>query len=204
MYYSFFCFSFISCHSAQFSLEDHQHIEEIPVSGRYFWIFCLTGDVPCHRLFFLCPVVLGSTRVVKLFSSSCSVVRSPYFLLLSCLCLFTSHTWYKRYCNWKPHTSRKCEWVSMFLFCCPTSLWCTVSCSCSYWCLLFFVFSLTEKVQFKPCIINIQNSSLTNCIIGNNNRQCITCDQLSLLAQNDAINGKSSTAGNIGQVLLAL
>ncbi|XP_067251422.1 uncharacterized protein si:dkey-29h14.10 [Chanodichthys erythropterus] len=46
----------------------------------------------------------------------------------------------------------------------------------------------SEKVQFKPCIINIQNSSLTNCIIGNNNRQCITCDQHSLLAQNDAIN----------------
>ncbi|XP_043116847.1 uncharacterized protein si:dkey-29h14.10 isoform X2 [Puntigrus tetrazona] len=47
---------------------------------------------------------------------------------------------------------------------------------------------LSEKLQFTPCIINIQNSSLTNCIIGNNNRQCITCDQHSLLAQNDASN----------------
>lgn len=45
----------------------------------------------------------------------------------------------------------------------------------------------SEKVQFTPCIINIQNSSLANCIIGNNNSQCITCDQHSLLAQNDAI-----------------
>ncbi|XP_042596936.1 uncharacterized protein LOC109048883 [Cyprinus carpio] len=45
---------------------------------------------------------------------------------------------------------------------------------------------LSEKLQFTPCIINIKNSSLTNCIIGNNNRQCITCDQHSLLAQNDA------------------
>ncbi|KAF4103201.1 uncharacterized protein si:dkey-29h14.10 [Onychostoma macrolepis] len=47
---------------------------------------------------------------------------------------------------------------------------------------------LSEKLQFTPCIINIQNSSLTNCIIGNNNRQCITCDQHSLLAQNDETN----------------
>ncbi|KAG1947538.1 uncharacterized protein si:dkey-29h14.10 isoform X1 [Pimephales promelas] len=45
----------------------------------------------------------------------------------------------------------------------------------------------SEKMQFTPCIINIQNSSLTNCIIGNNNSQCITCDQQSLLARNDAI-----------------
>ncbi|KAK7157708.1 hypothetical protein R3I93_009027 [Phoxinus phoxinus] len=45
----------------------------------------------------------------------------------------------------------------------------------------------SEKMQFTPCIINIQNSSLNNCIIGNNNRQCITCDQHSLLARNDAI-----------------
>lgn len=47
---------------------------------------------------------------------------------------------------------------------------------------------LSEKLQFTPCIINIQNSSLTNCIIGNNNRQCITCDQHSLLTQNDESN----------------
>lgn len=47
---------------------------------------------------------------------------------------------------------------------------------------------LSEKLQFTPCIINIQNSSLTNCIIGNNNRQCATCDQHSLLPQNDASN----------------
>ncbi|XP_050987001.1 uncharacterized protein si:dkey-29h14.10 [Labeo rohita] len=46
---------------------------------------------------------------------------------------------------------------------------------------------LSEKLQFTPYIITIQNSSLTNCIIGNNNSQCITCDQHSLLAQNDAI-----------------
>ncbi|XP_016138935.1 uncharacterized protein [Sinocyclocheilus grahami] len=44
----------------------------------------------------------------------------------------------------------------------------------------------SEKLKFTPCIINIQNSSLTNCIIGNNNSQCITCDQHSLLTQNDA------------------
>ncbi|XP_059423034.1 uncharacterized protein LOC132157766 [Carassius carassius] len=49
---------------------------------------------------------------------------------------------------------------------------------------------LSEKLHFTPCIINIQNSSLNNCIIGNNNRQCITCDQHSLLAQNDASDGK--------------
>ncbi|XP_073704112.1 uncharacterized protein [Garra rufa] len=47
--------------------------------------------------------------------------------------------------------------------------------------------TLSEKLQFTPCIINIQNSSLAYCIIGNNNSQCITCDQHSLLAQNDAI-----------------
>lgn len=46
---------------------------------------------------------------------------------------------------------------------------------------------LSDKVQFTPYIINIQNSSLSNCIIGNNNNQCITCDQHALLPQNDAI-----------------
>ncbi|KAK2903046.1 hypothetical protein QQF64_010067 [Cirrhinus molitorella] len=46
---------------------------------------------------------------------------------------------------------------------------------------------LSEKLQFTPCIITIQNSSLNKCIIGNNNSQCITCDQHFLLAQNDAI-----------------
>ncbi|XP_052473424.1 uncharacterized protein LOC128030011 isoform X1 [Carassius gibelio] len=46
----------------------------------------------------------------------------------------------------------------------------------------------SEKYQFTPCIINIQNSSLTNCIIGNNNSQCITCDQHNLFTQNDANN----------------
>lgn len=56
--YSLFIFLFlflflcICCHSAQFGHDDHQHIEEIPVSGIYFCIFCLTGNVPCHRLFF--------------------------------------------------------------------------------------------------------------------------------------------------------
>ncbi|XP_051573869.1 uncharacterized protein LOC127452458 isoform X2 [Myxocyprinus asiaticus] len=45
-----------------------------------------------------------------------------------------------------------------------------------------------KQLPFPPCIINIQNSSLTNCIIGNNNSQCITCDQHCWLSQNDAIN----------------
>ncbi|XP_052000626.1 uncharacterized protein si:dkey-29h14.10 [Xyrauchen texanus] len=48
---------------------------------------------------------------------------------------------------------------------------------------------LSEKQgPHPPCIINLQNSSLTNCIIGNNNSQCITCDQHCLLSQNDTIN----------------
>lgn len=49
-------------HSAQFNEEDHQHVEQIPLSGRYFCIFCLTGDVSCHRLFIFCSVILGSIR----------------------------------------------------------------------------------------------------------------------------------------------
>lgn len=56
---------------------------------------------------------------------------------------------------------------------------------------------LSEKVQFTPYIINIQNSSLSNCIIGNNNNQCITCDQHALQPQNDAIS-EEETADHQG------
>ncbi|XP_051576981.1 uncharacterized protein LOC127454072 isoform X2 [Myxocyprinus asiaticus] len=45
-----------------------------------------------------------------------------------------------------------------------------------------------EQGPHPPCIINIQKSSLTNCIIGNNNNQCITCDQHCWLSQNEKIN----------------
>lgn len=45
-----------------------------------------------------------------------------------------------------------------------------------------------KQASFPTCIINIHNSSLRHCIFGNNNRQCITCDQRSLFSQNDAMN----------------
>ncbi|XP_056617982.1 uncharacterized protein si:dkey-29h14.10 [Triplophysa dalaica] len=48
--------------------------------------------------------------------------------------------------------------------------------------------SSEKQASFPTCIINIHNSSVQHCIFGNNNRQCITCDQHSLLSQNDAIN----------------
>nr|XP_055067750.1 uncharacterized protein si:dkey-29h14.10 [Misgurnus anguillicaudatus] len=49
--------------------------------------------------------------------------------------------------------------------------------------------SFSEKqASITTCIINIHNSSLQHCIIGNNNHQCITCHQEPLLSQNGAIN----------------
>lgn len=49
--------------------------------------------------------------------------------------------------------------------------------------------SFSEKqASITTCIINIHNSSLRHCIIGNNNQQCITCHQEPLLSQNGAIN----------------
>lgn len=56
--------------------------------------------------------------------------------------------------------------------------------------LFFCVLSLrlTEATgTVPPCVININNSSLNNCIIGNNNSLCCRVSQMGV------VNGKSST-----------
>ncbi len=142
-------------------------------------------------------LVFSTGSVEKLFRNSCSVVNiPPYFLLLSHSCLkdYLTHL-VLQVLLWKNrilYFSKVCMTKSLVLLSHIPLMQCVVSLLilmsfvfCLLFCLLF-----SEKLQFTPCIITIQNSSLTDCIIGNNNRQCITCDQHSFLAQNDASNGK--------------